>query len=59
MIYMHPKRRLIRAQINEKRAVYLVKGSLAALSICRIVKMALDMVLYKVHVLLCHRMSLS
>jgi len=42
MIYMHPKRRLMIEQIREKMAKYRVRGSSAALWICRIVKMALS-----------------
>jgi hypothetical protein len=42
MIYMHPKRRLMRAQSKEKIAKFRVRGSSAALWICRIVRMALS-----------------
>ena len=42
IMYMHPKSKLISAQVNEKRAAYLDTGSAAAASICRIVKIALQ-----------------
>jgi len=40
-MYMHPKSKLINAHINDNRAVYLVRGSSAALWICKRVRMAL------------------